>query len=536
MKHIIKKHWRFLAFAILFTLAASLLAIYVQFAKGDVLDFALAREKNATFRSAIFLLTAILLELGSYYCLNVFSSKFFLNCVKTLREDYFNAILARSYPQFRQTPDGEYLATYTDQITKIQKQYIENIIWMFEISIKALSVSVALFFLDWRLALVTLFLLTTPLYVPKLVEKRLQKAQKESAEVFETHLAKFVDWLKGFELIKNFNIENKIMNRFRLSNASVFKADYRRQILNYRSWLISSSLSYLSHFIVIAFAAGLVLHGDFSAGRFFVAVGMIDQLSMPILALSMYLQEFTAVKPIRETLEAFLTFEPRSLANLTLTPKANVPVTFKQVSFSYTPDKPILKDFNLEATSPGCLLLTGPNGSGKSTAMSLLLNYYPPQEGQICIADIPVSDIANLSDWMTVMQQDASFFEDSLRENLAVYQDLPDERLTEVLTRVGLEKWANKKGLDMALQSGATNLSGGERRRLALARALLRDTPILILDEPLANLDKESHQLIEDLILAIPDKLVFLISHQFNTAKTKHFDQIIHFGTSSSGG
>jgi ABC-type multidrug transport system fused ATPase/permease subunit len=530
MNQMIKKHWRFLALAVFFTLIASLLAVYVQFAKGDVLDYALDRNTSAALRSGALLLAGILLELGSYYYYNVFSSKFFLNCVKTLRERYFSAILKRNYPQFRETPDGEYLATYTDQFTKIQKQHIENIIWMFEISIKALTISAALFFLDWRLALVTLFLLTTPLYVPKLVEKHLQKAQKESAKVFEAHLAKFVDWLKGFELIKNFNIENKIVGKFRQSNARVFDADYRRQILNYRSWLISSSLSYLSHFIIIAIAAWLVLRGDFSAGRFFIAVGLIDQLSMPILALSMYLQEFTAVKPIREAIETFLAFEPVSTANNTLDPERDVQVSFDHLSFAYDEKKMILSNFNLNAKSPSRLLLTGPNGSGKSTATSLLLNYYPPKQGKVSINDVPVSEIANLPELITVMRQEATFFEDSLRENLRVYQDFSDEQLNEALTRVGLEKWANKSGLDLPLQSGAANLSGGERRRLALARALLRDTPILILDEPLANLDKESHQLIEDLILNIPDKLVLLISHQFDPVKTASFDQVIQFG------
>ena len=86
MNQIIKKHWRFLTLAVLFTLLASLLAIFVQFAKGDVLDFALARDKTATFRSGVLLLVAILLELGTYYSFNVFSSKFFLNCTKTLRD------------------------------------------------------------------------------------------------------------------------------------------------------------------------------------------------------------------------------------------------------------------------------------------------------------------------------------------------------------------------------------------------------------------------------------------------------------------
>jgi ABC-type multidrug transport system fused ATPase/permease subunit len=530
MNSIIKKHWRYLAMAILISTVASLTAVFVQFEKGRVLDFALARQAPEAFRSGVILLALILLELATYYAYNIFSSKFFLNGVKSLREAFFAAVFRRKYPDFQSKAQGEYLAMYTDQIEKMQKQYIENIIWMFEISIKALSVSIGLFVLDWRLALITLFLLTTPLYMPKLVEQKLQKAQKESAKVFEAHLAIFTDWLSSFELIKNFSIENKILAKFRESNALVYAIDYRRQILNYRFWLISSSLSYLSHFIIIAFAGALVLRGDFSAGQFFVAIGMIDQLSMPILALSVYMQNFVAIKPVREDLEKFISYKPKQRPNKTLAPEIRWQVEFQDVVFSYTPEKPLLSHFNLKASSPGHILLTGPNGSGKSTSMSLLLNYYDAQKGTVSINNTSVNEITYLQQLITVMRQDATFFEDSLRENLRVYQDLPDSELINMLKRVGLEKWANKTGLDMPLQSGATNLSGGERRRIALARALLRDAPILILDEPLANIDQNSQTVIEELIKNIDDKLVFLISHQLTGKMAQSFNQVIHFG------
>ena len=362
MNSIIKKHWRYLAMAILISTVASLTAVFVQFEKGKVLDFALARQAPEAFRSGAILLALILLELATYYAYNIFSSKFFLNGVKSLREAFFTATLRRKYPDFRDKAQGEYLAMYTDQIDKMQKQYIETIIWMFEISIKALSVSIGLFVLDWRLALITLFLLTTPLYVPKLVEQKLQKAQKESAKVFEAHLAKFTDWLNSFELIKNSNIENKILGKYRESIAQVFATDYRRQILNYRYWLVSSSLSYLSHFIIIAFAGALVLRGEFSAGQFFVAIGMIDQLSMPILALSVYMQNFVAVKPVREYLENFIAFQPRHTPDKILSPETKLQVRFENVGFGYTPEKPILSAFNLKASSPEHVLLTGSNG------------------------------------------------------------------------------------------------------------------------------------------------------------------------------
>ncbi len=529
MNQIIKKHWRFLAIAIVITTVSSLTAVFVQFEKGRVLDFALARQANEAFRSGVILLALILLELASYYGFNIYSSKFFLNSVKSLREAFFTATLRRKYPDFRDKAQGEYLAMYTDQIDKVQKQYIETIIWMFEISIKALTVSIGLFILDWRLALVTLFLLTTPLYVPKIVENKLQKAQKESAKVFEAHLAKFTDWLNGFELIKNFSIENKILGKFRESNTLVYATDYRRQILNYRFWLVSSSLSYLSHFIIIVFAGSLVLKGDFSAGDFFVAVGMIDQLSMPILALSVYMQNFVAVKPVREDLEKFIAFQPKQMPDKVLSPETKLQVQFENVGFSYVTDKPILSDFNLKASSSEHILFTGPNGSGKSTSMSLLLNYYETQQGTVTINGMAVNEISNLPQIITVMRQDSTFFEDSLRENLRVYQDISDSELINMLKRVDLDKFASKSGLDMRLQSDATNLSGGEKRRIALTRALLRDAPILILDEPLANIDQNSQLIIEELISGISDKLVFLISHQLSDNMAQRFDQVIRF-------
>lgn len=530
MNQIIKKHWRYLAFAILFTAISSLAAVYLQFIKGDVLDFALAKNSPAALRSGILLLLLIVVENSFWYFFDIAASKFFLSCVRTLRERYFSALIARSFPQFQAKPQGEYVAAYTDQINQIQKQYFENVLWIFEIGIKALFVAIGVFLLDWRIALVTLFLLTTPLYVPKLVEKRLQRSKKESAQAFERHLAKLLDWLKAFELIKNFGVEEKIKAKFRQSANQQYEIDYRMQIVSYQAWLVSACLSYFSHFIILAFAAGLVLRGEFSAGQFFVAVGMIDQLSMPILALSVYFQEFTAVKPVREKLEVFLNTTVSQSATRLLEPGQALKVRFDKVNFAYESKNLLLKDFNLEAARPERLLITGPNGSGKSTAMNLLLNYHLPQSGTVSIADVPVSEIGNLPELVTVLRQDTSFFQDTVRENLRVYQELPDDRLIDALKKVGLEKWANSAGLNLMLESGAANLSGGERRRLALARALIRDTPVMILDEPLANLDKDSHRQIEDLILGIKDKLLFLISHQFAPEKIDQFDQIIRFG------
>lgn len=127
--------------------------------------------------------------------------------MKELRSDYFKSILSREYPQFLQEKQGDYLARYTHQMELIENQYFSTLPMLIEILVKIVLVSSFLFILDINLAIVTLVLLTTPLYLPKLVEKALKKAQVDFVSEFEGHLAKVTDWLSGFELIKNFSIE-----------------------------------------------------------------------------------------------------------------------------------------------------------------------------------------------------------------------------------------------------------------------------------------------------------------------------------------
>lgn len=126
---------------------------------------------------------------------------------------------------------------------------------------------------------------------------------------------------------------------------------------------------------------------------------------------------------------------------------------------------------------------------------------------------------------MTVVRQEAVLFRDTLRNNLTLYRPVPEERLREVLTDVGLTRLCGS--LDEPVAEGGANFSGGEKKRLCLARALLRDTGVLLLDEPLANLDDATAERIEDLLLSIRDKTVIVVSHQFTGSKLSAFDQVV---------
>ena len=387
-------------------------------------------------------------------------------------------------------------------------------------------VSAALFLLDWRIALVTILLLTTPLYVPKLIEKRLQRAQQAYIDAVERNLALLTDHLSGFEIIKNFSAERQIQARFARSNDEVAGRLLADTQLGIIARLITTLISYLSYFTVLVCAACLVLAGDFTAGDFFVAIGMIDQLSYPLISLSGILRQLLAVRPACREMEAFLA-APAAQAERGGRTRLRQEIRFDNVSFGYSPDRMLLAGFDLTLRRNGRYLLRGKSGSGKTTVTNLLLRYYDVSGGAITVDGAPLAAAGDPYALCTVVRQEAVLFHDTLRNNLTMYRDIPDETLLPLLQKLGLAAFASKAALDRTVTETGANLSGGEKKRVCLARALLRDTDVLILDEPLANLDAETADRIEDLLLSITDKTLLIVSHTFRPEKLGAFDRVI---------
>lgn len=521
------KHNRFsLLAAMIAIFFSSIFAVVLQFFKGDVLDHAVLGHTADAIRSGINLIVFILLEVTSYYFFQRLSARYAIGCIRELRQDLMLSILNRSFVDYSQKPLGEYISKYTTDSEAIRDQRFRMLPMLWEILFRIILVSFALLILNWRLALITIALLTTPLYLPKLIESRLQKAQQAYLQAMEENLEKITDWLSGFEIIKNYSIEQKILEQFRNINGDASWKLMQNTQLGAVSQLITTLISYLSYFVVLAYAAILVLAGHFSAGDFFVSVGMIDQLSYPLISLAEIIRQLVAIGPVCQEMDSFLKSSGADLSSASAASPCSQ-ISCHHISFSYDRNRPILDNFDFTIKKGERCLLQGPSGCGKTTLINLLLGYYVPTNGNVEVDGNPLRVPGSMYHMITVVRQEAVLFHDTLRNNLTMYQDIPDRQIFHVLQSVGLSKYANADALKSIVMQNGTNFSGGEKKRLCLARALLRDTDVLILDEPLANLDAATAEQIEDLLLSIPDKTLLIVSHQFTESKLVQFDKVV---------
>lgn len=509
-------------------LISTLFAVCLQFFKGNVLDYAVIGDASGTFYSGVLLLLSIFCEIVFFFVYRRFSIRFVVACTRCLKQDILEHIFSRSFVSYKEYSQGEYIAKYTNEADTIKERRFRILPIFVEILFKIIVVSIALFLLDVRLAILTLVLLTTPLYLPKLIEKQLQEAQTQSLQSLEEVLSKVNDWFSGFEIIKNYAMEKEILRRFQLANDKAMKDSLKEMQLGAVSQLITTLISYLSYFMILACSAWLVWNDTFSAGDFFVAIGMIDQLSYPLISLAEVIRQLLAIKPVCKKMEKFLT-EFTEISGEKELQGFQSNIQFQNVFFGYDVQTFLFSDFNLTIEKGKRYLIQGPSGCGKTTVINLLLRYYDVKQGKILVDGTNITEFRSTYGFITIVRQEAILFHDTLRNNLTMYSDVEESKLLQILKEVGLEKLANVHALDSFVEEGGANFSGGEKKRICLARALLRNTDILILDEPLANLDSITAEHIEDLLLSISNKTLLIVSHQFTLEKVKEFDAVVDF-------
>ena len=347
-------------------------------------------------------------------------------------------------------------------------------------------------------------------------------------EAVEKHFSAVRTWLKGIDIIKVFSCEQYIIFRYDKINEFLRKKQMDAINVSCLEIGVSFFVSAIVNLLMTAYCAYYVYKGVFSIGEFYTIMGLIGILSRPMYWTANLLKTFFSSRPVRDAMIEFIDAktETGEIGNLN---EFNIDAV--GLSFSYN-EKKVLNNTDFTFKQNEKILILGESGSGKSTIMRLLLGMYAPDSGSLTIGGVAPKKIKNIADIISIQQQEAYIFKMNLVDNLFLDKDISEERVKDVLDSLGLNKYTQDKYLKETVIGETYGFSGGEKKRISIARAVLHKRPIMIFDEPLANIDDENIERVKKIIFGIKDSTVIIISHIADAETKKMFDRIYKFDTS----
>jgi len=444
-----------------------------------------------------------------------------------LRKKIYHHLQRLSLRYFNTHQIGDMLSTITEDVGTIQNFASSSILGILVDAMTILGMLGLMFYLNWEFALLALgitpFLLFFVSHFKKLVKKATHKVRANQSHMFSV----LQQGLESERAVMAFGRQE--LEEQKLSTASfetVTSALRARRIKSLLSPVISVVVSFCIA-VVLLRGTSLVLSGVMTVGALTVVIAYLNKFFKPVQELAKMTNSVAQATVALERIQSVLDTDDIIFRN----PKANSPgklkgeISFNHVAFGYEQDTPVLRDIDFTIKAGQRIGICGPTGSGKSTVVSLIPRFYDPVRGRVLIDGVNIVDyvLEELRAQIGFVLQDTVLFYGNIRDNIAYGRpDATEEEIKETARLAYADEFINKmpKGFDTIVGEKGLTLSGGQRQRIGIARALIRNSPILILDEPTAALDTESEEFVmKALEVLMKGRTVITIAHRLSTIR-----------------
>ncbi len=447
--------------------------------------------------------------------------------IKNLRNDIFHKFQTLTIHYFDTRTTGELMSRVTNDIDNISNTLSNSFLQFISAVLSISAVGIVMLSINWRLALICLCVIPIVIFLTKKIAKTTRTGFTARQRYLGELNGIIEESVSGQRVIKAFTKEHELLDKFSIQNTLMQKASNKANIASGVMGPMMNMMNNLNY-CVTAFAGGiLAIYGMVSIGTIAAFLNYTKQFSRPLNQIAQLYTSIQAALAGAERVFAVLDEIPEfedAEDSLPLT-EVKGEVIFKDVHFRYLPDIPIIKGINIEAKPGQTIALVGPTGAGKTTMINLLSRFYDFHRGSITIDGKNIRKIKkkDLRSNLGIVLQETFLFSDTVKENIRYGKlDATDEEIIAASKMANAHQFIHRMthGYDTLVSEGGSNLSQGQKQLIAIARAILSEPSILVLDEATSSVDTRTEIQIQDGMLKLMEgRTSFVIAHRLSTIK-----------------
>ena len=455
--------------------------------------------------------------------------RFLQRAMQQYRDYAFSRLTQKSLRSFSKEGTALYVSALTNDCTSIENNYLAATFTLIELLFCFLGALIMMLYYSPVMLVLAVALSFLPVAVSMTAGNRLTEQEKEISKKNERFVSIVNELLSGFPVIKSFRAEAQASRLFSQRNEQAEEAKKNKRRTEQLISLLANDAGIIAQMGIFLAGAWLAISGKgVTAGVVIVFVQLMNYILNPISQVPLLWSNRKAAIALMEKLSDALSENVREEGR----EKLNVfseKIEVKDLTYGYEPESPVLKDLDVQFDAGKSYAIVGGSGSGKSTLLNLLMGSSSNYQGEICIDGVSIKNIESesLYQLMTSVQQNVFVFNDTIRNNVTMFHEFPDKEVTLALERSGLSEFIEKRGEDFVCGENGANLSGGERQRISIARALLRKSPILLVDEATAALDAATARAVSFSILNLVGMTRIVVTHRLEEAILRRYDKIL---------
>lgn len=515
--------------SVIMTIVMSFLNLMISWLIQQIMDSMANQNMQSAVRCAWIAASVVIAYTVANAVYRAVYPRFLQRAMQQYRDYAFSRLTQKSLRSFSKEGTALYVSALTNDCTSIENNYLAATFTLIELLFCFLGALIMMLYYSPVMLVLAVALSFLPVAVSMKAGNRLTEQEKEISKKNERFVSIVNELLSGFPVIKSFRAEAQASRLFSQRNEQAEEAKKNKRRTEQLISLLANDAGIIAQMGIFLAGAWLAISNKgVTAGVVIVFVQLMNYILNPISQVPLLWSNRKAAIALMEKLSDALSENVREEGREKLNGFSEK-IEMKNLTYGYEPESPVLKDLDVQFDAGKSYAIVGGSGSGKSTLLNLLMGSSSNYQGEICIDGVSIKNIESesLYQLMTSVQQNVFVFNDTIRNNVTMFHEFSDKEVTLALERSGLSEFIEKRGEDFVCGENGANLSGGERQRISIARALLRKSPILLVDEATAALDAATARAVSFSILNLVGMTRIVVTHRLEEAILRRYDKIL---------